>query len=156
MGKGEERTDACSGQSMAPDNGKEGEGSHQLPLAAPCFGVKEEGKGISHPRRCAAGAGFKERRQSWGGLTSQRFPVCIHVPTPGGEEGMQPSLLTLPYISSPPTPPTPKFRVEGNNFLTLATIHYVYGSAPHPIPPLFPVLMKGKNVLLSFFIFPDW
>lgn len=92
--------------------------------------------------------------QGWqaklGTLISHCFPASIQ--QGGGSAAF--SAHTIRYFS-PPHPPS-KFRVEGNNFLTLATIHYVYGSAPHPIPPLFPVLMKGKNVLLSFFIFPDW
>lgn len=150
MGKGEDSTDTGKGKGRDPDNSRKGEGSW---LAAPRFGVKEKAKAF-HISVDVQLEQIQREKAKLRGLISQSFPECVHIPAPGGEEGMQPCLLTLRYISF--TPPARKFRVEGNNFLTLATIHYVYGSAPHPIPPLFPVLMKGKNVLLSFFIFPDW
>lgn len=126
----------------------------RLCLPAPCLEVKEKAKAFHIPVDAQLQQHSRRKGKAWGALISQLFPLCTHVPASSGEEGMQFSLITPPRIFSPT--PTPKFRVEGNNFLTLATIHYVYGSAPHPIPPLFPVLMKGKNVLLSFFIFPDW
>lgn len=140
-------------QRAEPDSGREGEGSCRLCLPAPTFEVKEKAKAF-HISADVQLEQDSKRKDKAGGTG---FPALSRVHTRscikwGGGDAAFPAHTTI-YFSPAPTP---KFRVEGNNFLTLATIHYVYGSAPHPIPPLFPVLMKGKNVLLSFFIFPDW
>lgn len=62
---GEGHADACRGHSTAPDNGR---GRGLTPAAVCCSALwgEGEGKGISHLCGCAARAGFKERRQSWG------------------------------------------------------------------------------------------
>lgn len=152
-GDGDEHADRCRGQSPAPDNGRGGEGSCRLCLPAPCFGMKEKAKAF----HISADVQLEQDSKRKGRLGGTDFPALPRVHTRscikwgGGDVAFSDHAAI--YFS--PTP-TPRFRVEGNNFLTLATIHYVYGSDPHPIPPLFPVLMKGKNVLLSFFIFPDW
>lgn len=44
MRKGDEHADTCRGQSLAPDNGREGEGSCRLYLLVLCFEMKENAK----------------------------------------------------------------------------------------------------------------
>lgn len=137
---------------MVPDNGREEEGSRRPRFAVPHFGVKEKAKAF----HISADVQLEQDSKREGKAGGTDFPALSRAHTRsytrwGGGDAAFPAHATIYFF-----PPTPKFRVKGNNFLTLATIHYVYGSAPHPIPPLFPVLMKGKNVLLSFFIFPDW
>lgn len=149
MGKG---TQMHAEGTARPLTMAEEEGSRWPRFAVPHFGVKEKAKAF----HISADVQLEQDSKREGKAGGTDFAALSRARTRsytrwGGGDAAFPAHTTIYFF-----PPTPKFRVKGNNFLTLATIHYVYGSAPHPIPPLFPVLMKGKNVLLSFFIFPDW
>lgn len=105
MGKGDERTDACRGQSMAPDNGREGEGSHRPQLAVPRFGVKE--KATAFHISADVQLGQDSKREGKAGGTD--FPALSRVHTRsyarwGGGDAACPAHSTIYFF--PPQPPS--------------------------------------------------
>lgn len=106
MGKGDECIDACRGQSAAPDNGREGEGSCWPQLAAPHLGVEEKAKAF----HVSADVQLEEDSKSEGKAEGTDFPALSRVHARsyarwGGGDAAFPDHATI-YFFPHPQPPS--------------------------------------------------